>query len=165
MTVRIGSYCASTQDGQSDLKYDGSFDHATAGAVPIEHHTHCPMPWVILCDFGVIMFFGQVSPKQQEGVTRIRESKRRRWMAWTPAASPARRATASVLDALQPFGTVKERRVIFADCRHSTYFELGAPQTCAQRLEPWRFFPAQMSRSFAVRPGASIRSTRELFYS
>ena len=24
------------------------------------------------CNFGVSMFFGQVSPKQQEGVTRIR---------------------------------------------------------------------------------------------
>jgi len=30
--------------------------------------------------FGVIMLFGQVSPKEQEGVTRVRLGKRRGWV-------------------------------------------------------------------------------------
>ncbi len=33
--------------------------------------------WAILSDFYVSIFFWQDRPKQQEGVTRIRESKRR----------------------------------------------------------------------------------------
>ena len=32
----------------------------------------------VLCDYGVIIFFGRIRLRRKEGVTRIRESKRRR---------------------------------------------------------------------------------------